>query len=78
MGTPAFHTFERKVVPSDKGTERKYCLIAPHEARWLLTLISPATPAATTEVDKAALTARVTRTAEGKDPLQSGEQAFYA
>jgi len=77
MARPSFHVFDRDITPSDKGVERKYCLIAPHEARYLRTLLGPATPGADTEVDKASLDTRLTATAEGRDPLQSGEQAFY-
>lgn len=77
MGTPAFHTFERGVKGNDNGTLRLYCLLSPFEAAYLRTLLAPATPPATAEVTKASLDARLQRTAEGRDPLQSGEQAYY-
>ncbi len=77
MAKPSFHVFDRKIKPSDKGVERVYTLLTPFEARYLRGLLGPATPGAADEVNKASLDARLRATAEGRDPLQSGEQAFY-
>lgn len=78
MPRPSFHVFDRKITPNDVAVNRVYALLSPQEASLLLDLVDAATiDAAATEVDEASLVARLTAAAEGRAPLQSGEQAYY-